>query len=74
QSIINLANPTILDEGAWIGQQKSYPTLNPPWELVVYRDSHLEIPKDWARSLLPDNNLTVEGLLTKILVKGTHAL
>lgn len=72
--IIDLVNPVLLDEATWIGQGRTYPTSNPSQELIVYRDSHLEIPKDWAKLLLPKDNLTVRELLATLLVKGTHAL
>ena len=72
--IINLINPVPLDEAKWVGQGKTYPTSNPPHKLIVYRDSHLEIPKDWAELLLPKDNLTIRELLATPLVKGTYAL
>lgn len=43
QLFIDLDNPAPLDEPEWIGRGKVYPTLNPPRELVVYRDRHLGI-------------------------------
>jgi len=74
QVFIDLDNPAPLDELEWISKGKVYPILDPPQELVVYRDSHLDIPKIWAHSLLPDDNITVEELLAKSLFKGMHAL
>jgi len=74
QLFIDLDNPVALDELEWISKGKVYPTLDPPQELIVYRDSHLEIPKNWARLLLPDDNITVKELLAKSLAKSTHAL
>ncbi|KAF8814924.1 hypothetical protein BYT27DRAFT_7081163, partial [Phlegmacium glaucopus] len=74
QPFIDLDNLVVLDEAEWISQGKIYPMLNPPQELIVYRDSQLEIPKHWVQLLLPNDNLTVKELLAKPLVKGTHAL
>jgi len=45
QVFIDLDNPAPLDKLEWIGKGKVYPILDPPQELVVYRDSHLDIPK-----------------------------
>lgn len=72
--IIDLVNPVLLDEAKWIGQGRTYPTSNPSQELIVYCDSHLEIPKAWAELLLPKDNLTIKELLATLWVKGTHAL
>ncbi|EDR08411.1 uncharacterized protein LACBIDRAFT_326839 [Laccaria bicolor S238N-H82] len=74
QVFIDLDNPAPLDKLEWIGKGKVYPILDPPQELVVYRDSHLDIPKIWAHLLLPDGNITVEELLAKSLFKESSAV
>ena len=43
QMFIDLDNPAPLDKLEWISKGKVYPILDPPQEVVVYRNSHLDI-------------------------------
>ena len=67
EPVIDIDNPAILNELEWIGTGKIYPTIleEVPEALRNYRSLQLEIPKDPARILLPDANLTVKELIQK---------